>query len=209
MKKKIQLIGILLVTLAMVHGKLSAGSPGSGIHQTASETSAVKPAQLEVSFFQKDSVKYIKVAGTTKNLEGNLLPLAGESVRMYVPSLFRPLPIGVVTLDRNGEGHIEFPGTLIGDSLGNITVIAKIEESAVYGNVVAKNSIPWAIPKHSIQAERPSREIWTPVAPVWMIITLIIMLAGVWAHYTYAIVQLARIKRSSKQHPVQHNPEVS
>jgi hypothetical protein len=31
-----------------------------------------------------------------------------------------------------------------------------------------------------------------------MIITLIIMLLGVWAHYVYAVIQLAKIKRSSK-----------
>jgi len=31
-------------------------------------------------------------------------------------------------------------------------------------------------------------------APLWMIITLIVMLTGVWAHYIYAIYELIIIK---------------
>jgi hypothetical protein len=77
-------------------------------------------------------------------------------------------------------------------------VMAMIEESDLYGFVEGKNTINWAIHKHFIPAERPTRELWTPVAPLWMIITLIIMLLGVWAHYVYAVIQLAKIKRSSK-----------
>ncbi len=56
--------------------------------------------------------------------------------------------------------------------------------------------ISWATPKRLINAEGPARELWTPIAPMWMIITLIIMLAGVWGHYIYAIVQLIGIRRS-------------
>jgi len=44
-----------------------------------------------------------------------------------------------------------------------------------------------------------ARELWTPIAPVWMIVTLIIMLAGVWGHYIFAVIQLIIIKHQSKQ----------
>jgi hypothetical protein len=64
--------------------------------------------------------------------------------------------------------------------------------------VEARNRVQWAIPKHLIPQERPTRELWTPVAPLWMIITLVILLAGVWAHYVYAVIQMIRIKQSSK-----------
>jgi len=186
----------------------NADFAGSGKYKPAGASLTAKPATLEVSFDIKDSVRYIKVAGTAKDRGGIPVPLAGESVKMYVPSLFRPLPIGEITLDKDGTGKLIFPGTLIGDSLGNITIIAQIEESDVYGNVIARNSIPWAVPRHAIQAERPATEIWTPVAPVWMIITLIFLLTGVWVHYAYAVIQLVRIKRSSKQDSVQNNPHV-
>jgi hypothetical protein len=179
----------------------NADFTGSGKYEPATASFSAKPAKIEVSFYEQDSVRYIKVTGTVKDQKGNSVPFADQAVKIYVPSLFRLLPIGEITLDKDGAGTMEFPKTLIGDSLGNITVMAQVEENDVYGNVVAKNNIPWAIPKHSIQAERPSRELWTPVAPIWMIITLIILLAGVWAHYVYAVVQLVKIKRSSKQDP--------
>jgi hypothetical protein len=179
----------------------NADFTGTGKYLPATGSFSAKPAKLEVSFYEQDSVRYIKVTGTVKDAKGNPVPFADQGIKFYVPSLFRPLPIGEITLDKDGAGNMEFPKTLVGDSLGNITVMAEIEENDVYGNVVASNSIPWAISKHAIQAERPSRELWTPVAPIWMIITLIIMLMGVWAHYVYAVVQLVKIKKSSKKDP--------
>ena len=95
-------------------------------------------------------------------------------------------------------GYIDFPPSLIGDSLGNILVIARPEDHYDYGNVEVSAEINWAIPKKLLSAEGPVRKLWTPIAPLWMIITLIIMLSGVWGHYIYAIIQLVKIKRSKK-----------
>jgi hypothetical protein len=102
-------------------------------------------------------------------------------------------------LDEAGMGSIEYPGGIVGDSLGKVTIYAMIEENDNFGTVKGEAAISWGIPKQYYLAEKPTRELWTPVAPVWMIITLIIMLTGVWAHYVYAVVQLIMIKRISKQ----------
>jgi len=59
--------------------------------------------------------------------------------------------------------------------------------------------INWGVHKQYYKAEVPSGKLWTPIAPLWMIITLIIMLAGVWAHYFYAVYELIMIKRLSKK----------
>ena len=83
--------------------------------------------------------------------------------------------------------------------MGNIIIVAKIEENDLYGNVEGQSSITWGIPKQYYLAEMPTRELWTPIAPLWMIVTLITMLTGVWAHYFYAIIQLVLIRRSSRQ----------
>lgn len=164
----------------------------------ASETFLAKPAALKVEFYEEDSVRFVRVIATQKDSKGAVVPVTGETVKLYVPSLFRPLPIGEISLDEFGTGSVEFPTTLVGDSSGNVLVLAQIEESDLFGFVQGKNTVGWATPKHLIAPERPKRELWTPVAPLWMIFTLIIMLAGVWAHYVYAVIQLARIKRSSK-----------
>jgi hypothetical protein len=108
------------------------------------------------------------------------------------------LKIAAISLDSTGIGTAEFPKDIIGDSLGNLTVVASIEENEVYGNVMGKAENVWGLHKHLISPDRPSRELWTPIAPLWMIITLIIMLAGVWGHYIYAVIQLVMIKKTSK-----------
>lgn len=176
----------------------TASFAASGKYLAVSESFPAKPAILVLEFYEEDSVRFARVTGTKKDAKGAVLPLAGETVKLYVPSLFRPLPIGEISLDENGTGSVEFPKTLVGDSSGNVLVLAQIEENDIYGTLQGKKSINWATPKHMIPAERPTRELWTPVAPLWMIFTLIIMLLGVWAHYVYAVIQLVKIRRSSK-----------
>ena len=98
---------------------------------------------------------------------------------------------------------MEFPLTLVGDSLGNLTVIAQIDEHDSFGYVKGEATCGWAIPKHLQSQDKPTRQLWTPVAPIWMMITLIILLAGVWGHYIYAVVELVKIKKSAKKEAVQ------
>jgi len=177
----------------------TASFDGNQNYLPVAESFQSKPARLEVSFYEEDSVKYIRVTGTQFSRKEDIEPLSGETVNLFVPSLFRPLPIGEISLGEDGTGNMEFPMSLIGDSSGNITVIARIDEHDKFGFVKGQAQIGWAIPKHLLAQDKPSRELWTPVAPIWMIITLLIMLAGVWAHYIYAIIQLIKIKTSSKK----------
>jgi len=177
----------------------TADFPGTSRFLGSSETFSSQPASLNVSFYEEDSVKYIRVTGTRFVSDGEPEPLAEETVYVFVPSLFRPLPIGEIYLDETGTGTLEFPSGLIGDAEGNLMVIARIDEHDRYGYVKGEALSSWAIPKHLLSQDKPVRELWTPVAPLWMIITLLIMLAGVWAHYIYAIIQLVRIRLSSKK----------
>jgi hypothetical protein len=56
----------------------------------------------------------------------------------------------------------------------------------------------WGTHRSSDYTE-PSRTLWTRGAPVWMIVTLTILLIGVWSHYMYAIVQLLFIRQEGTQ----------
>ena len=171
---------------------------GKGKYLATSENLSFKRAKLSITFSKKDSVRMIHVNAFQVEANNDPIPLPKEKVTIYIPRMLSNLKIGEIDLDENGTGSIEFPGALVGDSLGNITVIAMIEENEVFGTVKGQSTISWGIPKQYYLAERPTRELWTPVAPVWMIITLIIMLTGVWAHYVYAVIQLILIKRHNK-----------
>ena len=167
---------------------------------TASEaTFSAKPAKIKLSFSIQDSLRIVKVDMFQKNEKLEEVPVPKETVILYVPRLFSLLKIGEVPLDENGSGTLEFPDDIIGDTLGNLNLLARIEENERFGFVQGQYQINWGVPKQYYKAEVPSRELWTPIAPLWMIITLIIMLAGVWAHYVYAVYELVMIRFHSKK----------
>lgn len=178
---------------------------GSEKYEASEGEFGLKPAKLKVSFYEEDSVRYVKIEGTQLNSDGTETPITEGTVIIGVPKMLSILRIAEITLDSTGTGSAEFPMDIIGDSLGNLTVVAFIEENEIFGNVRASADNNWGLPKHLISPDRPSRELWTPIAPLWMIITLIIMLAGVWGHYVYAVVQLFMIKKSSKVPPEENS----
>jgi hypothetical protein len=177
----------------------TANFSGKGIYLATSASTTVKLAQIQLTFSKEDSIHTIHVKVTQMEGNNEIKPVPKETVIIYVPRMLSYLKIGEITLDENGTGSVEFTGGLVGDSLGNLVVVAKIEENDNFGNVLGKSKVSWGIPKQYFLAERPARELWTPIAPIWMIVTLIVMLAGVWGHYIFAVIQLVIIKRHSKQ----------
>lgn len=172
---------------------------GNNKYPGAEASISVKPAKIRLFFSIVDSLRILKVTATQKNEKGEELAIPKETVLIYIPRLFSLLKIGEIALDENGTGTFEFPKEIVGDTLGNLIVMAKIEEHDKFGFVQGQNVINWGVHKQYYKAEVPSRELWTPIAPLWMIITLLIMLAGVWAHYVYAVYELIMIKRLSKK----------
>jgi len=177
----------------------SAKFPGNNKYPAAEANFIAKPAKIKLFFSIEDSLRLMKVTATQKNENGEDVAIPKETVNIYVPRLFSLLKIGEVALDENGTGTMEFPKEIVGDTIGNIIVMARIEEHDQFGFVQGENMSNWGVPKQYYKAEVPSRELWTPIAPLWMIITLLIMLAGVWAHYAYAVYELVMIKRLSKK----------
>ncbi|MCK5367862.1 MAG: hypothetical protein KAQ62_04895, partial [Cyclobacteriaceae bacterium] len=51
----------------------------------------------------------------------------------------------------------------------------------------------------TIQISIPTRALWHTNAPLWMIITLIILLVGVWGHYIFVIINLFKLKSLSSK----------
>jgi hypothetical protein len=166
----------------------------------ASETSLeVKDARIEIGFAEIDSVRKITYRGVIKNAKGEEEPLVNMDVYFFVPRMFSMLKIVDGWLGEDGKGESDFPLTLSGDSTGVIKIYARIEENADFGNLEAVGESNWALKKHGFNPEGPQRELWTPIAPLWMIITLIVMLTGVWAHYIYAVIQLILINKAGKE----------
>jgi hypothetical protein len=161
----------------------------------------VKDVRLEMVLSLADSIKTISVKAFV-NDNGKEKPVSGEVVKLYVPRMFSLLPISELTLDETGTASVEFPSDLPGDKEGNLTIIAKFEENATFGNVEKRETIVWGLPT-DYSVPTTHRALWTKTAPRWMIYTLSILLAGVWGHYLFALISLIRIgidaKRKAKE----------
>lgn len=158
---------------------------------------SIKDVKLEMSLQEVDSIKTISLKAVI--MENNSdIPVSEEVVMIYVPRMFSLLPVGEATLDDSGTASFEFPSDLPGDSEGNLTIISRFEEHPDFGNIEKKIEIKWGVPAVN-QAPVAHRALWTKTAPMWMIITLSVLLAGVWGHYLFAIISLILIKRDSKK----------
>lgn len=176
----------------------TARYPGGDGYMEVEEELMVKDVSISLSLEEGEDEKLIYFEGVIHGPEEDW-PLADDDLYFYVPRMFSDMKIADGWFEEDGTGFVEFPTTVVGDSLGNVLVKARIDEHYDYGNVEVTKMVNWAKPKRLISAEKPVRELWTPIAPLWMIITLIIMLTGVWAHYIYAIIQLTLIKRSKNK----------
>jgi hypothetical protein len=162
----------------------------------------VKDVRLEMALTEVDSIKTITVKAFIRD-NGKEKPVSGEIVKLYVPRMFSLLPISDLTLDDSGSASLEFPSDLPGDKEGNLTLIAKFEENATFGNVEKRETIKWGLPT-DYSVPRTHRALWTKTAPRWMIYTLSVLLAGVWGHYLFAIISLVRIKKNAKNQNVEN-----
>jgi hypothetical protein len=166
------------------------------IEAGASEIS-VKDVRLEMVLSVADSIKTITVNAFVKE-NGTDKPVSGEAVKVYVPRMFSLLAIGELTLDDTGTATVEFPSGLPGDKEGNLTLIARFEENANFGNVEKRETLKWGLPT-DYSIPKSHRALWTKTAPKWMIYTLSILLAGVWGHYLFALISLIRIRMDAKK----------
>lgn len=171
---------------------------GNDSLETAESSIAVQDAVLKMSLNLIDSVKTVTVWAFLPGNKQDSIPLAGEPVNIYVSRMFSLLKIGEGSFDDQGRFTADFPADLPGEADGNVQIIARIEDNEQYANIETAQSYPWGVPSmHGLYGSQ--RALWTEIAPVWMIITLTILLLGVWGHYMYVIIQLILIKRESKK----------
>ncbi len=170
---------------------------GNDLMEAASGEIDVKDLSISLSLEEIDSVKTVTVKVEQIMANDERVPLNEVEMQIFVARMFSHLPVGAITL-AEGEGTLEFPNDLPGDTDGNLVVIAKFEEHEEFGTVMKSDTIAWGIKTAHYNAYSP-RSLWTQVAPVWMIITLSIMLLGVWGHYVYVIIQLVLLKKGQKK----------
>ena len=165
--------------------------------ESAEEVLAIKRARLDMTPVKEDSLLTVKLKLVDLS-SGTETAVSETALGVFVKRLFSPLKIGEGTTDESGEAIIEIPNNLPGDSKGNISLLAKLEENEVYGNLEASVTQQWGTPVSYELKELP-RALWSPHPPVWMLVTFVILMSAVWGHYLVIIIQLFRLRKEEPE----------
>lgn len=175
----------------------SAEYEGSERVSMLSAETTVMDVSLEMTLNDDESGNRSVTISAYMMSDGERIPMSGEEVSLFVPRMFSNLTVGTGTLE-DGEVTIEVPGDIPGDAEGNLTLVGGFINHWQYANVEKRVVSTWGVPASHEVAES-HRELWTQIAPTWMIITLTIMLLGVWGHYLFAVISIVRIGREGKK----------
>jgi len=176
-------------------GKLNfkASFAGKDSIESAEELISVKRARLEITPVKEDSLLTVKVKLIDLST-GTETAVPETDLGVFVKRLFSALKLGEGKTDEAGEASIEIPNNLPGDAKGNITLLAKLDENEVYGNLEAVVTQSWGIPVSDELKELP-RALWSSHPPIWMLVTFIVLMTAVWGHYIVIIFELFRLRK--------------
>ncbi len=166
----------------------------------ADEEVTIKRARIEIVPQKEDSLLTVKIKLIDEGT-GAEVPVPEIAVGIFVKRLFSTLKVAEGTTDSTGQASVEIPNNLPGDTKGNITLLAKVDENELYGNIEATVIQPWGTIVSDKLNELP-RALWSPHPPLWMLITFAILMTVVWGHYLVIIIQLFRLRKEEPHTPI-------
>lgn len=147
---------------------------------------------IAVSFDIVDSVKYLTVSTFEIDSIGKKKPIGGIGLNVGVERLYSTLYLQKIETNEDGTGSMAFPDDIPGDSIGTIYVIVKVDDHDDYGTITKSAKINWGtLVDYSYTLN--GRSLFGDEAPLWMIISVFIILAGAWYHFILAIFKVIKI----------------
>ena len=124
-------------------------------------------------------------------------PVKDISVLFEVKRLFGWMKIKEETTDSLGIANVILPINFLPESNTNkITIRGSVSDDDVVADV-SKEFIFETKSNVQPSEEQIRREIWSSHAPVWLIITISILVGGVWLTYLYVLKLILSIKNSN------------
>ena len=154
---------------------------------------------IQLEFSVEDSIKYITAQVNEYNLDSIGKPIGELDLYFFVQRTFSELPIGDYfnTTNENGEVRIEFPNDLRGDSAGNVTIIARIEEDDMFEGVEVSKTASFGIPVTiDHRANKRSLTAAGANAPISLLLLVNGIILAVWGIIIYIFTQIFRIRRA-------------
>lgn len=150
---------------------------------------------LDVELNTEDSLRTLIVKAYTKDAAGEKQDIEELDIILGVQGMLSKLVLEESTLE-GGVYEFELPEDIHGNSMGELTLFAKVDENEDFGNVINTVMVKDAF---AVVKQRPERnKLWTQAAPIWMYVVLSILLVGVWSNYLFAIWNLIKIWKMRK-----------
>ncbi len=165
---------------------------GDEMHRKQDSEVEFRNGRIEVEAVERDSVKVLLIKAFDAD---SMLPFSEQSVTIMTPRLFSNLILAEEETDENGEIEYMFTSDVIVNVGKELNIICSMLETDEYGTISAVNVTDWGIPCPVIQ-ERASRKLWSPDAPLWMLITFFILMGLVWGHFGIIAYKLYQVKKS-------------
>jgi hypothetical protein len=132
------------------------------------------------------------------------VPVKGVDVKLGIKRQGGDLQIGEeqsYTTDSLGKVKGEFKKLkLPGDNLGNIVLVAKVEDNDQFGNLRVERATPWGV-KVAGNRDFFHRALWASQfhSPVWLVFLAYSIVISVWGTLIYLVFMLIKIKKLGKE----------
>lgn len=170
------------------------------LYENAEENLHLKDVNLTIKLNQHDTARIVTAIVSETGADGDTKAIKDVPVKFYVVRLFGKMPASddnTVNTDEKGMAVFAFPTGIPGDTAGNITIAAMIEDNDTYGTVESTSSCDFGkiVP---LEKDPFPRAIWGAHAQWGMIISLSILYGGVWSSYIFMAFQLRKIKKEEE-----------
>jgi hypothetical protein len=108
------------------------------------------------------------------------------------------------TTDSSGTITVELSkDSLPGDKLGNIVLVAKVEDNDLYGNLQVEKTVPWGVASNASTDFFDQRKLWSTNfrTPLWLLFMAYSIIIGVWGTIIYLVLQIIKIKKLGTSSP--------
>ena len=163
----------------------------------------VQKGKIVIDTTSDEETRNITVT-VTKLENGEWVPAPEVEMKIGVERLGGILTAGedeTYTTDSSGIITVEFiHKELPGDEKGLISLVARVDDNEMLGNMLVKTSAPWGVATTADDSFFEQRSLWarSSKAPYWLMFLAYGIIAGVWGTLLYLVFQLVKVIRMGK-----------
>lgn len=151
-----------------------------------------KEAKITLTFEKADSLNVCKALVVSDGV-----PVKDVSVKLSVKRLYSNLPLGdAIATDSTGVATFEVPQDIPSRN-GKLIIFANISDDENYMNAEASGEVNWGTVVVSDNSNVAQRSISAGrnAAPLYFIVSSLLVIGLVWGFLIYAVLQVFKIKR--------------